>query len=70
MDELLTALRENDDDKVRELALSLFFTREGRRNMAQINEFENYAPCRVIVPDDDPFANRIGINYQGSIFYI
>jgi|WetSurMetagenome_2_1015567.scaffolds.fasta_scaffold74146_3 hypothetical protein len=47
MDELLQALKEGDEEKIRELAQGLFMTKSHGLNLCQINEFEHYAPCSV-----------------------
>jgi hypothetical protein len=51
MDELLQALKEGDESRINTLAKNLFSTSHGRLDRGQVNEFEKYAPCKIMVCD-------------------
>lgn len=82
MDELLKALQEANsisENSIEEakkcividgLACDLFITELGQPNMAQINEFEKYAPCKIGPAEQDSFGWLIGyIRYNGRTYY-
>lgn len=52
------------------LACDLFIGKDGRINMAQVNEFEHYAPCKIGPAERDSFGWLIGyICYNGRTYY-
>lgn len=72
MEQLLQALRDGDSEKIKALAHNLFITSRGRWDLGQVNEFEHYGPCRIILPQNQTqnFGGTIGqINYNGQIYY-
>lgn len=66
MDELLEALRQGDRAEINRCAIALLVTRDNRLNKLQAQEFERYAPCRVIEWTSDIFKSR---PYIGTIKY-
>lgn len=69
MEALLKAMQEGDEEKVNDLACTLFITRNGEANRAQMNEFERYAPCRIYPLEKDSFGWLIGgIKYNDKVF--
>lgn len=69
MDELLDALRKEDEARIAILANELFITREGRCNYAQMNEFERYAPCKIVKLEGDSFGWLVGgIKYNDKTY--
>ena len=61
MDELLAALQTGDEDQIDAIASGLLITNEGRPNYCQINEFEKYAPCKIVAGETDSFGWLTGI---------
>lgn len=69
MDKLLKALQEGDEEKINNYACALFITKEGRMNMAQKDEFERYAPCKIVCLERDSFGWLIGgIKYNDKTY--
>lgn len=84
MDELLKALQEASQlpvegdegsptalkaDQINALACELFINHAGSVNWAQVNEFEKYAPCKIIPLEKDSFGWLIGgIQYGGRTY--
>jgi len=66
MDDLLKALRDGDRARINEYAKQLLVTRDNRLNKLQAQEFERYAPCRVIEWRSTTFKSR---PYVGTIIY-
>jgi hypothetical protein len=72
MDKLLKAMQEGKDDLVCRLASDLFITRNGEYNQAQMNEFAQYAPCKVrsrVVQVRGMDIKGGWIQYNDQIFY-
>ena len=69
MDELLAALQAGLEENVSELALDLFFTEEWKLNLAQVNEFEHYAPCKVTFLERPCYIWKKRQWKSGEIFY-
>lgn len=71
MDELLKEMQKEtpDEDVINGLACSLFITSGGGINLAQVNEFEKYAPCKIYPVEKDSFGWLIGgIDYNDKNF--
>ena len=71
MKELLEEIRkeEPNDDVICSLANELFISDGGGCNWPQMNEFERYAPCKIICIERDSFGWLVGgIVYNKKTF--
>lgn len=59
-----------EEDEISGLACSLFITNHGQLNYAQVNEFERFAPCKIVITEQDSFGPLICcIKYSGRKYY-
>ena len=71
MDELLIALRLGDAKKIAQLARELLVTSDNELYLANVNEFEHYAPCKIIPQKGDIYHARsyiARIEYNRAVY--